>query len=519
MSFKNLCLRWGTFFSALKFEKDCQDIRKSFDQTWRKTRRSFIGEGLFWVEQGFNKQSNFDDFPITEYAFYHEAMEKSIDQGISRFTGEKVLFAPMTSGTNGSMKPFIITKSYKKQYQMVSGPTVHYLTKQYDIGKAKFIYLISLSSAGFSERRTPTGTIGNFTYQSLPGFLKAFYAMPFSIFKNEEIFKRNSIYYCLANDVSAIFSVTPQIAINFLSRIQNSIQENFDQLIEDLESGQSGVAITKSRLNYLKSLDKKQDLSLKKLWPSLVVATTWKSSICELSLPEMGKLIGEDTPIVDGIYSATEGWVTVQNEPDTMGTTFHPGGTLLEFIEIGADTQKENLVKPWDLKIGKEYEVFYTNNMGLIRYRIGDIIECTGFFKQSPILQFKRKVSSSLSLGILRINEAELIESSDHLRSKGLPYKYLFSFSHDGKSLGLYIQTDELSEGLKKQIMTDASLIDSKLQSISADYKKERDNKTLLSIQCYRLPKKNSYFLTSETGQEKQKLIIQEQVEYTEILF
>jgi hypothetical protein len=157
--------------------------------------------------------------------------------------------------------------------------------------------------------------------------------------------------------------------------------------------------------------------------------------------------------------------------------------------------------------------------MGLIRYRIGDIIECTGFFKQSPILQFKRKVSSSLSLGILRINEAELIESSDHLRSKGLPYKYLFSFSHDGKSLGLYIQTDELSEGLKKQIMTDASLIDSKLQSISADYKKERDNKTLLSIQCYRLPKKNSYFLTSETGQEKQKLIIQEQVEYTEILF
>ncbi len=512
MSFLNSCLKWGTRLQAKKFESSCRNIEEVFKKNWEKTISTLIFDDSYWGKKGYSRKSKLEDFPISNYEQYEKVIQESMRTGISKLNNEKILFAAMTSGTNGTMKPFLITNKYKKQYQLVTGPTVHYLTKKYDIGKGKFLYLISLSSASFIKANVRTGTIGNFTYKTLPFYLKFFYSIPFHVFTSKEKFKKYAYHYAVAADMSAIFSVTPPIAINFLSQVFTHLSEIIDDLLDENFIKKSGIALSKERRIFLKELKSSNNIQGIDLWPKLLTMTTWTTSVCKLSLPKLKSLLNEKVKVVDGIYSATEGWVTVQNNLDQEGCTYHPGGTLLEFIPEGEELIAGNIIKPWELEEGKCYEILFTNVMGLVRYRIGDVVKCNGFFARSPILVFSHKTSASISLGIIRLSEGELIEATLGFVKKFQDISYFFSFSQDGLSLGIYFYCKDDnydSNDLNNTLLE----IEEKLQEISLDYKKERANGTIKPLQFYRLKIEEKYFVTDETGQRKPRLIINERIE------
>ena len=43
----------------------------------------------------------------------------------------------------------------------------------------------------------------------------------------------------------------------------------------------------------------------------------------------------------------------------------------------------------FQLEIGGRYEIVLTTPMGLTRYRLGDVIQVTGFFNQCPTYKFQ----------------------------------------------------------------------------------------------------------------------------------
>jgi len=505
-SFKNYLLNFLTYLPYKKFELACKNSEQSFENNWQSTKKLLLKKNQFWIKKGRSSDSKLDDFDITNYSYYEDAMLQSMDSSISELNGEKVLFSPMTSGTNGAMKPFLITKSYKKQYQIVTPPFIHSMTTHVDLGLGKFIYLISLDSAGFLKANVPTGTIGNFTYKSLPKLFRLFYALPSNILKNPNMFKEYSPYYCLSTEVSALFSVTPPIAINFLKNVLDDLKVKIHKILDPKFQMELGIRLSSKREAHLKKILNKDQILVTDIWPTLQIVSCWTTAVCELSIPELQKLVTSSVKIVDGFYSATEGWVTVQTNLTQRGCVYHPNGCLLEFIECGLPILKENLVKPWNLEMGKTYEVFFTNLMGLIRYRIGDIVKCNGFFYSSPILEFVGKSASAISLGIIRLSENEITKAAKLAKLEDLNNNFFVSFTPEGHGLGFYLNAKFEMED--KKLLALVFGFDQELMKLSKDYSKERSNGTVLGIRVYRVQGEVEYFVTDSTGQKKPKVIV-----------
>jgi hypothetical protein len=171
---------------------------------------------------------------------------------------------------------------------------------------------------------------------------------------------------------------------------------------------------------------------------------------------------------------------------------------VIEFLNINDDLKKENLLDLWELKKDQEYEIFITNNMGLVRYRLQDIVKCTGFFHQSPIIYFERKASSQISLGLVTISENELVKVCFDLNIK-LDENHFFCPNEESDGL-LYCLNGETLPREKLQNLNES------LKAINVNFKKYCDNGTIRGItQHRRQANKNKFH-----AQTKPKYLFQE---------
>ncbi|KAH7520270.1 hypothetical protein FEM48_Zijuj08G0126200 [Ziziphus jujuba var. spinosa] len=66
------------------------------------------------------------------------------------------------------------------------------------------------------------------------------------------------------------------------------------------------------------------------------------------------------------------------------------------------------LVDLADVEVGKEYELVVSTYSGLCRYRVGDILQVTGFYNSAPQFRFVRRKNVLLSIESDKTDEAEL---------------------------------------------------------------------------------------------------------------
>lgn len=362
------------------------------ERLWSVEILPLLQHSSYWEPILKTKASiDLDDFPITEYEVYEPGLLAAQDDTIQPFNGEKLIFWSETSGTSGARKFFPITASFQKQFQRTMPPFVHSLTQRFSgFFKEKIVYLVNVNSNKNTPAGTPSGWISNFNYRNMPSLIKRFYAMPDEVFANSEVYNQWAPVYALASDLSAIFAVTPMVIDTFYELCRAGFSDFLPYLLDEksLPSNLPPLKITVKRQNYLKTLAKEKKITFKKLWPSLQVAGCWTSGLCEYPARQLQKLMGSEISLVDGTYSATEGWLTVPLESNQPGGILHPGAHIVEFIEEGFELDKGNLLQSWELDIGKKYEVFLTTAMGFVRYRLKDIVKCTGFLNKAPRLEF-----------------------------------------------------------------------------------------------------------------------------------
>ena len=82
---------------------------------------------------------------------------------------------------------------------------------------------------------------------------------------------------------------------------------------------------------------------------------------------------------------ATEGMMSLPWRAD--GAALALRSHFFEFLEAGSDTPK----LAHELETGRIYSIVMTTSGGLYRYRIGDLVEVTGWIDQCPLLRFRGK--------------------------------------------------------------------------------------------------------------------------------
>ncbi|MCC6930453.1 MAG: GH3 auxin-responsive promoter family protein [Gemmatimonadaceae bacterium] len=118
-------------------------------------------------------------------------------------------------------------------------------------------------------------------------------------------------------------------------------------------------------------------------WPQLQVISCWGEQGAEAGWRSIARHVSAHASHVlvqpKGLL-ATEGVVTV---PHGMTHVLALNSHFFEFLD-----RDGNVRLAQELNRGGEYEVVLSNGGGLWRYRLGDMVACTGHLKATPTLQF-----------------------------------------------------------------------------------------------------------------------------------
>jgi hypothetical protein len=190
------------------------------------------------------------------------------------------------------------------------------------------------------------------------------------------------------------------------------------------------------RLEILRRAIGRRPFSFRDVWPSLSVVCSWSSSTCGMQLAALAPWL-DGVPTHDATYSATEGWMNVPLGDGGPGGPLHPGAHVFELLEHGRAARADALVPLWEAEPGKDYEIFLTTAMGMIRYRLYDVVTCTGRFERSPIVHFKQKAGQQISLGLVQVAESEIVSALAEARvtPRG---RWFFGPNAQGDGLVLY---------------------------------------------------------------------------------
>jgi hypothetical protein len=406
------------------FERACSDPERAQTRAWRGIRRT-ISKGAYWQSRfaGDGIPERLEDFPISSYSDYADPIARAFSGATSPLNGEPVRFWCVSSGTTGARKLFPLTKSQSRQSARAALPLFHHALRAYPgVASGKAFFLVAPFSGERSPAGTPVGLLSTSLYLGAPTGADAVLAVPRAIVESAPLFEEWAGLYAMAADLSCFVGMTPLGTCRFLAAMEERWDRYRAILLGEaaLPDGLPRLRVPRDRREHLRRFfeaypaepgSKRRPFPMTALWPNLRVHYGWRSSICEAQLPLLDAYVSEGPVFRDGAYAATEATFNVVLDGE-LGGPFHPGSHVLEFLPLDREAVAANLLKPWELESGRDYEVVITNGMGLVRYRIFDVARCLGFHHRSPVLSFRYKSQDRIGLDLLTLDTGEVLEAA-----------------------------------------------------------------------------------------------------------
>ncbi|CAA7024426.1 unnamed protein product [Microthlaspi erraticum] len=122
-------------------------------------------------------------------------------------------------------------------------------------------------------------------------------------------------------------------------------------------------------------------------------------------------------PLTSPLYASSETLFGVNVnplcKPHDVSYTFLPNFSYFEFL-LADEGNKGEIVDLVDVKIGSYYEPLITNYFGLHRYRMGDILQVTGFYNSAPQFRFVSRKNTVLSISLEATTEEDILKALNH---------------------------------------------------------------------------------------------------------
>ncbi|KAF0907693.1 hypothetical protein E2562_020455 [Oryza meyeriana var. granulata] len=234
--------------------------------------------------------------------------------------------------------------------------------------------------------------------------------------------------------IGAVFASAFLRSISFL-------EQHWCDLVNDIRIGQLNSSITSpacrlALMNFLASPD--PELAdqveaicscgswkgiLGRLWPNVKYIEAVLTGTMAQYIP-MLEFYGGGIPLVCTMYASSESYFGVNLRPlcspADVSYTILPNMAYFEFIQLEDGLrltdheeviENDKLVSLVDVKVGCYYELVVTTFSGLYRYRVGDVLQVTGFYNQAPQFKFICRRNVILSIDSDKTNEEDLHNS------------------------------------------------------------------------------------------------------------
>jgi GH3 auxin-responsive promoter len=175
-------------------------------------------------------------------------------------------------------------------------------------------------------------------------------------------------------------------------------------------------------------------------WPQLQVVSCWGEQAAEAGWLHLQRRVPHVLVQPKGLL-ATEAVVTLP-----IGTRYPLAVTSHFFEFIGANGECRLADA---LVTGETYEVVVTNGGGLWRYRLGDMVECTGRLLRTPTLRFVGRAGNVSDLRGEKLSESFVatVLREVWLGGSAPPFAELHASEHTGGAgYVLYFSADEMTD-------------------------------------------------------------------------
>jgi hypothetical protein len=434
--------------------------------------------------------------PMSDSESIFPYVEKIINGANNVLTKDEVVFFGLTSGTTGKPKFIPVTKFSRAKKSETLDLWAYYISRDHPgVLDGKILAIINPEDEAFTSGGIPYGAESGHAYKNLPAIIRDIYAIPYDVFRIKDYESR---YYCIlriamGQNITTIATLNPSTIILLCQKIE----KYKDILIGDIEKGtlyrdiNVPVEIRKSvekslkpdpeRARELKCILKEKGALLPQyFWPHLKLIECWKSGAVKIYLKELPQYFG-DIPIRDFGCLSTEARASIPMGDSGGGGVLAINTNFYEFIpkEDMAKRQKRFLLSD-ELVQGKEYFIIVTTPGGLYRYNIDDIITVSGFFNNTPMIEFVQKGLNAVSLMGEKLYESQLNEAINRAVDKNkLLLEFFCAFAQPGKP-PRYVFLVEFDGSVysagKRELLKS---IEEELKVENAEYKYVRDAQLL----------------------------------------
>jgi hypothetical protein len=140
---------------------------------------------------------------------------------------------------------------------------------------------------------------------------------------------------------------------------------------------------------------------VKRIWPNISYIMAAGTGGFEIYTRKLKRYIG-DIPVDNGYYASSEALIARADKDG--GYVLLADSAFYEFAPVSGG----NPVTGDRLEDGGEYELLITNNSGLYRYRVGDVVRAAGFVNGVPRITYAYRLNQCSSIAGERVTEEDL---------------------------------------------------------------------------------------------------------------
>ena len=474
---------------------------------------SFQTDTDFGRQHGFASIRSLDDYrrqlPVAGYEYFEPYIAR-VRQGEVRalLADPCVHMFALTSGTTAARKFIPVTPQYLADYRRgwnIWGMRLF----RYDHPQMKLRPIVQISS-DWDEFRTeagiPCGSVTGLTAEMQNRIIRWLYCVPGSISKIKDPMAKYYVVLRLSlpRPVGMVVAANPSTLIN-LARAGDQHKES---LIRDLHDGTLSERIEvpgEIRAALARQLGRKHPKRARELeeivrrtgtlyprhfWPQNCILGNWTGGSVAAYLRHFPRYFG-DTPIRDVGLIASEGRMTIPVADHTPSGVLDVTSHYFEFIpEAEADRPAPVTLAAHEVKEGEKYYILPTTAFGLYRYHIHDLVRVTGFYNQTPLVEFLSKGAHFANITGEKLSEYHVTQSMEEvLRVLNLTltsYSLAPCWDDATPYYGLFVEGGDLMNGHQGQEL--AAALDRRLATHNVEYASKRDSQRLGAVRLNVLP-------------------------------
>lgn len=324
---------------------------------------------------------------VSSYRDWEAKVEHQMHSGLEFFPKNIKRFVP-TSGSTSHQKWIPYSAQFLAEMQRAAGSWLADIAQQFPTTQSGKHYW-SLSWMPDSQRNKIRSNKDSDFLAPITKLVHRYYlAVPDTVShleSSQQAMLATAAHLAASEDLS-LFSVwSPTFALEIL----NALSSQRDEIVGLLEGDIKIYGVQRKKNQKAAALLKAWDRSMdpgffEELWPKLALISAWDSSTSAAWAHKLKKIFPKVPFQGKGLW-ATEGVVTIPIENQfVLAADSH----FYEFEVI-----EDNVVIPsWELEYGMRVSPIITTGSGFLRYKLQDHLECTGFHKGIPTLEFKGRI-------------------------------------------------------------------------------------------------------------------------------